>query len=207
MKKSELKKLFLNKKAEIFEKYDTPGEALGAMGEDLPVIIFKGMRLHGYAGPGENTFCEEGTFFSGDGLSELGQVILDKGLPEGLEAAADETEAGCVKALISLADRYYKKAELLALKHDTDWEKDMLYQSAEVMRHLSNRAPGDFGERMQLLWLMEMGEILMDSGKVMSTALVEMLINTSEEMGHPIVRGDRRVVDDFFRLWKFSFFK
>lgn len=207
MNKSELEKLFLEKKEEMFSKHDSPGKALEELGETLPVILFRFDIITGYVGPGSNTFCEEGTFFSGDGLSDLGRGILERGLSDGISLAEDDTEKGCVRALLTLADRYYKKAELLALKIESDQEKEGLYRVAEMMRHLSNEAPQNFLERLELVWMLQMGEVLMDTGKVMSTDVVEEVLKTSaaEEPGLPEDVG--RLIDSFFSKWKFVFGK
>ncbi|MDO5714384.1 MAG: pyruvate formate lyase family protein [Tissierellia bacterium] len=206
MNKSELEKVFIDLKNEIYLKHDTPGKAYEEMGETLPVILFRFEIITGYVGPGKNDFCEEGVFFSGDDLTELGQGIFEGGLEKGLSLTEDHEEQGCIQGLITLADRYYKKAELLALKIETEQEKDQLYQVAEFMRHLSQDAPKNFLEKVELLWLLQLGEVLSNTGKVMSMEILDKILKASAEQ-EELTEDAKRIIDSFFQKWKFVFGK
>ena len=206
MNKSELEKVFLKQKEEIFSQYDSPGKRYLELGENLPVILFRYEMITGYVGAGTNDFVEEGIFFSGEDLTQLGRGIMENGLAMGLTITEEEEAEDLINGLITLTDRYYKKAELLALKTETEQEKDQLYDIAEVMRHLSQNPPKNFLEKVELLWVLQLGEILSRTGKVMSMNLLEEVILESAQK-EELPEDAKRIIDSFFQKWKFVFGK
>ncbi len=185
MKRAELEAHFRTYRDRAFEARD-PEEALVLLGERLPVVLFRRERIAGYVGRGENTFCEEGTFFSGEGFSELGETVYREGLSGAKEAAEDEMDRAILFALSTLLERYYKRASLLALKADNEVERQQIQDIAENCRHLASSAPENFAQSLQLIWAMQLGEVLMDTGKVFEKPTIEGVLlemKEKEELG------------------------
>ncbi len=88
-----------------------------------------------------------------------------------------EAAAISAGAIVTLANRYGDKAEALAETEKDENRKKELINIAEICRNVPENPPGTFAEAIQMVWFVQLGEILSENSLALNLGRFDQYMN------------------------------